>query len=324
MRLPLNLLMEKLPEAGREHWPILDSTKLQSFAACPRQYFFEYVLGWRSDRPSNHLVFGQAWHSALEYLYSQGNFDPATQAIAFRHFLATYRKEFPETTDEWFGGKTPLAALEALVEYCQNYASDLYAYKVLATEVIDQLDITGTGEYVITVKLDGVFQDTSTNKIVIMEHKTGSSSGQYWATQWHLSLQVGAYIAACNHYYGQDETPCIVDGIFFLKTKRNFQREIVIRSADSMKNWENTVVTLMDRIEANYQMLGNYDDTKYAIQKSFSQNPGACSNYGGCQFHELCTCNSNPLALYEAGGRKPPIGYKEFWWNPLAQERKDG
>ena len=46
----------------------VDSTKINTFLDCPRQYFFTYVLGWRSDRPNNHLVFGQAWHEAMEHL----------------------------------------------------------------------------------------------------------------------------------------------------------------------------------------------------------------------------------------------------------------
>lgn len=310
MNIPDNLPIPK-QEERLKYWKILDSTKLQTYASCPRQYFLEYVLGWRIDRQSNHLVFGQAWHSALEYLYEKGmklNSVPE----AFDAFLQTYRKVWPESTDEWFGGKTPEAALQALVEYVNEYASDVYNYQVLATEVTDFLPLNDTDA--IVVKLDAIMRDNKTNKIVIMEHKTSSSGGQYWARQWHMSLQVGAYIAACNHFYNQKDTPAIVDGTFFLKTKRNFQREIVIKPVNAMLGWANTVLSLITKIETDFVLLQG-EDLNSPCLKAFPQNPVSCDKFAGCQFYDICTCGINPLVLAQDG--VPPIGYKEEWWNPL-------
>lgn len=313
-----------LPDAGRlpipqaaahmEHYQVLDSTKLQCYQACPRQYFFEYVLGWRADRQSNHLVFGQAWHSALEHIYKNG-MKPESIYDGFQEFLKVYRQEFPDNTDEWFGGKSPAAALQGLIEYANQNVEDVYRYKVLATEVSDNLPITEQDS--IVVKLDAVLQNVDTGRITIMEHKTGSAAGQWWARQWHLSLQVGAYIAACNHFYEVEDTPCIVDGTFFLKTKRTFQRELVMRSQESLLNWANTVLSLINRIERDFEILADEDGESCRTQKSFPQNPGACSNYGGCQFHDLCTCVANPVEA-AANGRMPG-GFKEYWWEPDKQ-----
>lgn len=291
----------------------LDSTKLQSYAACPRQYFLEYVLGWRLDKASNHLVFGRSWHSALEYLYQNG-LSLDNIPAAYERFIQEYRKDWPESTDSWFGGKTPEAVLIGLVEYVEQNAEDLYKYEILATEVTDILPLNDLDS--ITVKLDAVMRDKATEKIVIMEHKTGSSSGAWWARQWHLSLQIGAYIAACNHFYNQEATPCIVDGTFFLKTKRTFQREIISKSETTMKNWAYTVLSLIKRIENDFAQLP-FDHPNNDIQISFHQNPTACSNYGGCQFMDICTCVGNPISLAQSG--QPPIGYKKFWWNPLGE-----
>lgn len=292
----------------------VDSTKLQAFLQCPRAYFFEYVLGWRADRTSNHLVFGQAWHSALEYLYNERlKLEAVPQA--FNRFLEVYRQTWPESTDTWFGGKTPEAALRALVEYCQQNAEDIWRYQLLATEVTDHLPLWE--EQFLIVKLDAVLQDQTGRKL-ILEHKTGSQGGQYWARQWHLSVQIGAYIAACNHFYNQEETQCIIDGTFFLKTKRNFQREIVSRSNSSLVNWSNTVVYSIQSIEREFGVLAN-DAPNAPIQQGFPQNPTACEKYGGCQFFDLCTCVGNPLALAQKGC---PTGFKEEWWNPLANDEK--
>jgi CRISPR/Cas system-associated exonuclease Cas4 (RecB family) len=55
-----------------ETWQVLDATKLQTYMRCPRKFFFNYVLGWKSEIPSNHLVFGSAWHMAMEVLLDKG------------------------------------------------------------------------------------------------------------------------------------------------------------------------------------------------------------------------------------------------------------
>lgn len=314
MRIPSTLPVP----LNKDVWQVVDSTKLQSYAACPRQYFFEYVLGWRLDRASNHLVFGQAWHSALEYLYKNG-LTLGNIPSAFDAFLEIYRAEWPESTDDWFGGKTPEAALQGLVEYTERWASDVYDYKVLATEVYDRLPLTQDQN--IVVKLDAVLQDNRTGLATILEHKTASSGGQFWARQWHLSIQIGAYISACNFFYNQEETPCIIDGTIFLRTKRDFQRERVQRSTESLRNWYNTVSHLINGIEDNFALLAEEGEHSGA-QVSFPQNPVSCGSYGGCQFYDLCLGGINPIRLAQEG--QPPIGYKQYWWNPLEGETKNG
>lgn len=316
MNLPLDKLTQLLPPLGKDYWGTLDATKLQAYAACPRKYFYEYSMGWRSDRPSNHLIFGQAWHSALEQLYTEG-FTLDGYKKGLDAFLTTYRAVWPETTDSWFGGKTPEAASIALMQYIKEYCSDLYDWQILATEIVDQVPLSEHPKDLLTVKLDMIVQDTKTNQILIVEHKTGSSSGPSWANQWHLSLQVGGYIYACNYFYHQELTPCLVDGVFFLKTKRNFQREQVVRSSMSMQNWATTVSSLIARIEVDYRDLAFFAEPQQEILSCFAQNPTACSNYGGCEFFDLCTCMPNPLAH----SSNPPTGFTTHWWNPLESSK---
>jgi len=78
---------------------------------CARQYFFEYVLGWRSTAPNNHLVFGSAWHAAIEHILQKG-YGAVDEAVFI--FMNTYREELPPDTDELYSPKTPSRADEAL------------------------------------------------------------------------------------------------------------------------------------------------------------------------------------------------------------------
>lgn len=292
-------------------WGIVDSTKLQAFLSCPRAYFYEYALGWRSDRPSNHLIFGRAWHKALEYLYKNGlkveNLGPA-----FEVFLEDYRRDLPEETDALFGGKTPQAVLQALPEYLAAYASDAYDMRVLATEVYDQVLFAESQP--LAVKLDLIYMNPK-DEVCVMEHKTGSMSGQTWARQWALSIQVGAYVHACNLAYGQNTTPLTVSGSFFLKTKRNFERVACLRSEAAQRNWASIVSSTLASMEEQFELLSECRDSD-PILYAFPMRPVACNSYSGCQFHDLCTCVANPLRL----GPTPPIGFVEYWWNPLQEE----
>lgn len=303
---------EVLPIPKREEiWGIIDSTKLQTFLSCPRAFFYEYLLGWRSDRPSNHLIFGRAWHKALELLYKEG-FKAQNLVSAYDCFYEDYRKDLPEETDSLFGGKTPRAALLALSEYMREYASDAYEIEALATEVNDQVMFDNS--QLLAVKLDLIYQNQK-GEVCVMEHKTGSMSGQTWARQWALSIQVGAYIHACNLVYGQKSTPLTVNGVFFLKTKRNFERTVCLRSEVAQKNWAHTVATILRQIEEEFAQLAECKEGDEVL-RAFPMRPVACNSYSGCQFHDLCSCVGNPLRL----GPNPPIGFVEHWWNPLEEE----
>lgn len=306
---------EKLPvPLNPEYWQTLDSTKLQSYCACPRQFFYEYVLGWRREYVSNHLVFGQAWHEALEHIYKTG-FNPKEVATAYEKFLACYRKEFPESTDSWFKGKTPDKALLGLVEYVKEWASDAYDIKVLDTEVGGKVGIGRDRE--ITVKLDLV--GVKNGAVMGLEHKTGSSAGETWDSQWKLSIQVGAYLHALYACYDcGDNVPTIyVNGTFFYVKDRKFRRIPIQRSGLAMQNWLVTVHNLFDAIEEDFAKLAKCSCGD-PVMDAFHMHPTACTSYAGCQFHDLCTCVPNPLQRAD----EPMTGYTQYWWDPLSNIKK--
>src|SRR6202162_5409239 len=46
--------------------PTIDSTLLAAFRACPQKFFLSYVMHWKSQVKSVHLVAGGAFASAIE------------------------------------------------------------------------------------------------------------------------------------------------------------------------------------------------------------------------------------------------------------------
>lgn len=309
--MPNLFLPDTLPVPRKDkYWQQMDSTKLQTFARCPRRYFFEYVVGWRKEGQRNDLAFGRAWHEALELLYKEG-FNLQNVDKAFEKFLDCYRKDYPPQTDEWFKSKNPDNAFLALIEYINQWASDVYEVEVLATEAGGEVGI-GSSRAIIT-KLDLIGRNTQTGKVFALEHKTGSKPGEVWAAQWRNSLQIGSYIHALNANY-ENEGRIIVNGTFFQVRGRQFQRVVCERSFNMMAVWLETVHSLIDDIDKNFLLLQE-DEEKKTVMEAFRQHPTSCTDYGGCPYLDICTCVNNPLRLLgqQIGG------FEEFWWNPLSE-----
>jgi hypothetical protein len=82
-------------------WTRIDSSKLQDYLMCPRYYFYSHILGWKGEEPNHDLVFGQAWHAAMQYLAIHGYSDEDVTE-AFDKFLDVYRPYFSVETDELY------------------------------------------------------------------------------------------------------------------------------------------------------------------------------------------------------------------------------
>ena len=296
----------------------VDSTKINTFLDCPRQYFFTYVLGWRSDRPNNHLVFGQAWHEAMEHLLLNGYHEQSILE-AFDKFLACYRERFPEETDELFKPKTPANAFKALIAYCEHYRSDFSTFKTLHTEIAGSVAIDSTRS--IVFRMDSVCQNLQNDCLFSLEHKTkGSAFSRQWTDQWGLAFQVGTYTHVLNCLNLDLPTKgVVINGIAFAARQTTFQRVPVYRSPEHMQNWLFHARHYCDQLDREMEeLIESCSSPSSAVLTAFPMNPQACTKYFGCAFYDYCSAWSNPLHHCEA----PPIGFIQDHWDPLAQPAK--
>lgn len=323
--------MNPLLDRNLPSWKIQDATKLQAFCACPRKYFWEYVLGWRPEAPSNHLVFGQAWHSAMEYLllndYSIGSIQKAHEV-----FLTTYRKVLPPETDEIFFPKTPDNALIALARYAGKFKEDLSNFKVLYTEIAGRVAISE--DRYMAFRMDTILEAYSNGQITSIDHKTGSSPWG-WERQFPLSHQTGTYTHVLYCMYPRELVKGVMfRGTFFGRTKKawdqishganltykdpvEFIEYPAYRSAEQMNSWLWHANFWFDQIEFNFKLLADCREED-PVMFAFPQNPTACNNYGGCTYIDFCNAWMNPLQKCQ----EPPLNYKEEHWNPMEQEAK--
>jgi len=293
-------------------WNILDSSKLTAYMDCPRRYFFEYVLAWRSDAPNNHLVFGTAWHDAMEHLLLN-NYSDESVIAGFEKFLLSYREHFPPESDELYHPKSPANALKALGLYCEQHAGDQYEFETLYTEIAGTVPINA--DQVLHFRLDSICRSEN-GSIFSLEHKTAGNFSRFWTDQWPMAVAVGTYTHVMNCLYNPADVWGVrINGTAFLKRDIKFLRVPVRKTLSHMKQWLWNVAWWADQIRWQFDLLEKCSESDQVLT-AFPQQPGSCTKYFGCPYHDFCLAWPNPLAHAD----EPPAGYTIEHWDPSERE----
>ena len=303
-----------------ETWKVQDATKLQAYMNCPRRYFFEYVLGWRSEIPNNHLEFGSAWHMAMEVFYEKG-VSLESAAEGYKKFEEYYREQFDETWDEGNAPKNPGNALRARAQYVQNY-KDTDDFEVLHIEVAGSVAIAPNKP--IYFKTDTICRDDS--GVFSLEHKTGSYFNTKWAAQWRQKMQVSVYSHVLFCLFEPEEVYGVkINGVFFANPPRykangepyanardnEFHRVPVRKNLAAMQAWLVEVTRWYDMIQDDFNRLASAKEEDEVLE-AFPRNTESCTQYGPCPFLDYCSIWNNPIQYADS----PPIGYRVEHWDP--------
>ncbi len=295
-----------LPVPYHETMDIIDSSKVQAFMDCPRGFFFRYVLGWEKEDANIHLVFGSAWHDAMEHLYNNG-LSSKEVAVAYQKFLETYREGFPnELTDGDRAPKDPSTALQALAKYATTYRDE--DIEVLYTEVASVVPIRA--DRVIHTKTDVVLRQGGS--IWSHEHKTTGRNSAPWREKWNLIIQIGSYSHLLFSAFPNEHVEGVkINGAVFTKSRgAEFLRIPVRKTATDMQEYLWEVNHWIDQMIWNFEHLSACSD-KDDVMTCFPKNSQSCSKFG-CRYPGLCSVWQNPLQNLD---RMPP-GYEVSFWDP--------
>jgi len=279
-------------------------------------YFYEYVLGWRPEKPSNHPYFGQAVHLAKEHLLIHG-YNAESMSNAYIKFNDYYRKEFPPETDPLHEPKTPARYMDMILEYIQTYGSDEQQYKVHYTEIGGKISLDGI--HTLSFKMDSILEDNwNEGAIESMDHKTKKGLlSDWWKMEFPLSVQMGTYHHVLYCLYPPERVRGMrINGLGFKTTKANLfdlQRIPIYKDIEQMQLWQTNTIDWLDRLQMDFEWLSEKDTINSPIMHSFPLNPRSCTKYLGCKYHDFCLAWLNPLQRAD----QPPIGFKEEFWNPL-------
>jgi hypothetical protein len=284
---------------------------------CPRQTFYRYILGWVNERPNKDLIFGSAWHLAMETILRKG-IRPESIIEAYQIALDYYRNRgFDEETDLGRFPKIPGVIPEALARYTSRWSLD--KFEVLYTEIGGTVPISIEPLRLMHFKIDAIVRNLTTDKISAFEHKTGTKHSRAWEQEKKMSVQTGTY----NHvlyclFKPEDVWGVIVNGTFFRATKsgvvwdeNSFVRVPCRKEPDLMQAWlVNTNDWYMSYEDDIYQLDRATPDQE--ALHCFRMNTEACSKYYGCAYLDFCLSWPNPLRRCEY----PPQGFKVEFWDP--------
>lgn len=311
-----------LPIPSHPSQSIIDSTKLQTYMDCPRKFFYEYLLGWRSARPNNHLIFGAAIHLALEHILLHG-YRQQTILESFDIFNNHYRSHFDPSTDPIYSPKTPDRFFLMMQEYLQKYSDDHELYHVYKTEFGGTVQLSD--HHSLTFKMDTILQELSSGLYLSFEHKTkgGNYIDRSYEIDHKMGVQVGTYTHVLNALFHPTNVSCvIINCMCFKKTKSPsfiLQRFPIFLTNEEMYIWLETTKSWLDRLESDLQHLSTETDSQ-DIMKSFPCNGRNCSKYGSvCAYQPLCMSWSNPLQHLH----HRPIDMEVSFWNPLEENLRE-
>jgi hypothetical protein len=125
----------------KERLELYDNTRISAFKACPRLHFFRHVLDLETEQTRAALVFGGAWHKAMDTLWPdmvalgrtpnwKSNWQDAREEIVVNAF-ASFQDEWTARglpgldemeSDQYLilRPRTPTTALEMLYTYADE------------------------------------------------------------------------------------------------------------------------------------------------------------------------------------------------------------
>lgn len=317
---------------------LYDNTRLSDFRSCPRYFYFRHVRDLVPVTKSAALIFGGAWHTAMDVVWREVPKYPKEKTGDLAHLaLDAFVKEWteagqphpdeigPETLGE-LGARHPMTALEMLYEYIDLRRPMLTgaSFELLEVEkpFAVPLDPDQPSLYYIG-RLDKVFRIR--DKIRVAEHKTTSLYSKAegirssWLDGFSPNSQIDGYLFAGMMYYGEAFDSVWIDAALVHKTVHDaFVWHPVERRVAHLDAWLWETHQWVEMVEA-CKAVEQEDLASGVYMASYPKNTSKCMDFGGCPYLDLCKMWENPAAHGEV-----PAGYKEQHWDPLPILDKDG
>lgn len=301
----------------------VDSTIMATLRSCPMKLRRTYLEHWKPKYESVHLVAGGAFAAGLEVArrcYYEGGegtiggetlqIEPgdAERAVAAGLFaLIQHYGDFepPEgsakTLDrmcgafEFYFDRYPLGqdgTSPLLLPNGKRAIEFSFALPLPFNHPVTGNPVLYTGRADMVCEFAG--------GIYVVDDKTTSSLGPSWAKQWEMRSQFTGYNWACREY-GIETAGSMVSGVSILKTRYDTQRHVTYRSPYEIDRWLEQTVRDLERLQRMFES-GWFD---YALD-------GACAEYGGCGFLNVCKSPSPEDWL--------PTYFAKKVWDPLARK----
>lgn len=307
-----------------------DNTRLDDARTCERYYYFRHIRNWRKEGISVDLVFGLAWHDAMDIVWGlaqSSKSDKEITEIAFNKFISTWKSEGlqfpipPEVEQEGkYKAKTPGIALEMIFNYIIQRRGRLNKMRLLSIERPFAVFIDPDNKSIMYIgRIDKEFE--LEDGVYAGEHKTTGlyrkegNFSQDWIDLFSISPQVGGYNHKLHMDYGDRGKATWIDAALVHKDIHDAFKFIPVeRRLQDMDSWQFDVLTLIKRIEEQTRVLNNLRASQPgASMRAFPKNTKGCFQYMKlCPYFDICRFWGNPEKI-----EKVPDGFIEEKWEPF-------
>mgnify|MGYP004447363801 CR=1 FL=1 len=311
-----------------------DNTRVSEFKTCPRKFFYRHVMDWVSVGFSPPLLFGSAYHAAMDAIWEHmGDSENARQSgtqdvanLGFEAFMAEWIEgggpELDDINEDWqykLGFRNPMVALEMLYGYVDERRSLFQrdSFELISIEQPFAVPLDPEDETLFYVgRFDKIFRIKE--GIIIGEHKTTSLYAKVggfrsmFLDSFSPNSQVDGYLHAARILFGDEVKACWIDASLVHKTVHDEFKFIPIeRQFSQLDSWLWETRHWIEEIEGNWSAV-NDTMTEHPYMAAFPKNTGSCQDFArNCPYIDLCKMWPNPVA------KDLPGGYEKEHWSPF-------
>lgn len=320
--------MKKPKQSPDKTLRLYDNTRLSDGPrGCMRYFFFRHEMHWNPAGKAYPLVFGGAWHEAMQTVW-QGFSEGWDQQKLLKEGMKTFLKDWEAagldpnpsqaTIEEEYKQRHPGTAFEMLAGYIDR------RYPWFKKEKVEILSIEKPFAVPLDPEEPDLFYIGKIDKIIRMrgrvlgiEHKTTTAyakNGKFRAAfleSFSPNSQVDGYLFALHLMHPKKVGGVWVDAALVHKMEEGFKFIPQERQLAFLDSWLWETRTYIDTIERNREALKSCKPTdKYLA--AFPKNTECCYDFqSACPYLDICRAWPNPL------GKPTPPGYKVERWDPL-------
>lgn len=296
-------------------------------------WFYRHGLGWRPQTPSSALVFGNAWHNAMDVVWrlvcwEKQKKDVLVVAEALKAFETCWEEmDGPLTIEQYeasgyAAARGPVRTVETAHEMLIYYVRDRRS--VLTDRDLKLLDI----ERPFAVPIDPANPDLYyvgrldkvarvRGKLRIYEHKTttlgSGTSGfqQRWIASFSPNTQVEGYLYAGSMLYGEPIKDVFVDGALVHQSEHGMFRFVPVEKQwQTLDSWLWEAHYWISQVESNKAAMKEHAaGSRYLA--AWPKNTNVCTDFSGCPYLDVCRVTADPTQ------RALPAGFRVEHWSPF-------
>jgi hypothetical protein len=295
-----------LPETKVQYaW---DSTSLGWLKACPRQYQYYMIEGWRPKGDQVNLTFGIYYHNSLEK-YDRHRLAGMDHENATRYVIAELMCD--ENFYDWnpdHTSKNRFTLIRSIIWYLDEFEKDALKTIVLANgkPAVElsfrmQLDWSplghlGEAPYILCGHLDRIVE-FSGGTYVSDRKTTGTTISSSWFERFDLDNQMSLYTIAAEVIFQTPVKGVIIDGAQVAVGFTRFARGMTYRTPSQTSEW-------LSDLKYWLRQAKSFADAEY-----YPMNEKSCFL---CSFKKVCSRDPAVRQMFlDSDFEKKP-------WNPLA------